>query len=128
MDMIKKRAVAVVAATALGVAVLFSPIPSYEAAAVELAECRIWVALQRPVLEREVTRLRPRLLPPGSVTAIEREDSCRFDPDADLFPAPSARVVVTVADAHAGPTLDRKLCATRASLLAAGGPWTCRRR
>jgi hypothetical protein len=55
--------------------------------------CKIRVAQQHSVLERDVTPL----FPADSVTAIDREDNCQFEPEPDLIPSPSASVVVTVA-------------------------------
>ncbi|MEU7853397.1 hypothetical protein [Nonomuraea sp. NPDC049141] len=70
---------------------------AYGYAAVDLTMCKIRVAQQRPVLERDVTPLLTRLFPADSVTAIDHEDNCQFEPDPDLTPSPSASVVVTVA-------------------------------
>ncbi|MET9252056.1 hypothetical protein [Nonomuraea sp. NPDC003709] len=86
-----KIAVAVLAVAAL----CFTP--TYGYAAVVLTTCKIRVAQQHPVLERDVTPLLTRLFPADSVTAIDREDNCQFEPDPDLIPSPSASVVVTVA-------------------------------
>lgn len=81
-----------IAVAVLAVAALFFTL-AYGYAAVDLTMCKIRVAQQRPVLERDVTRL----FPADSVAAIDREDNCQFEPDPDLIPSPSASVVVTVA-------------------------------
>lgn len=75
------------AVSALAVAALLSPIPS---CGFHVAKCKKRVAQQQAVLEKEVTRL----LPAGSVTAIDREDECQNSPDSGAW------VAVTVADAH----------------------------
>ncbi|NUW41388.1 hypothetical protein [Nonomuraea rhodomycinica] len=93
-----KKAVAVSAmAVVLVVAVLIFA-PTYGYAAVDFATCKVQVAQQHPALQKEVTPLLARLFPAGSVTAIDREDNCEFEPLPDLIPVPSASVVVTVAD------------------------------
>ncbi|NUW38166.1 hypothetical protein HTZ77_43230 [Nonomuraea sp. SMC257] len=101
MKMIKKAvavsAVAAVLAVAVQILVLIF-VPIYGSAAVDLTTCKIQVAQQHPVLEKEVTPLLARLFPAGSVTAIDREDNCQFEPLPDLIPSPSASVVATVAD------------------------------
>ncbi|MEW9556197.1 hypothetical protein [Nonomuraea sp. NPDC050783] len=81
-----------IAVVVLAVAALFFTL-AYGYAAVNLTMCKIRVARQQPVLERDVTRL----FPADSVTAINREDNCQFEPDPDLIPSPSASVVVVVA-------------------------------
>ncbi|WP_127930597.1 hypothetical protein [Nonomuraea polychroma] len=85
-----------IAVAVLAVAALFFTL-AYGYAAVDLTMCKIRVAQQHPVLERNVTPLLTRLFPADSVTAIDREDNCQFEPDPDLTPSPSASVVVTVA-------------------------------